>query len=137
MSSTLTCVAIAECSETSPANHEYTARNDGILSAIVVRNVRGDKKGHNGPDVEHVDQYTELVVVVDVQPEILLPATDLLRGVHEHPIVARRRGGDHEHQRHGIQLAQVRFPVPCHPFEPWGLRPSHLHLRLRSPCADL
>lgn len=130
-------VAITKGSQTSAADHEYTPDDYGRLATIVIRDIRRDEEGDDGPDVEHVDEQAQLVVVGDVLGEEVLPELDLLGRVDEAAIVAGRARGYHEHEGHGVQLAQMRLPPPRHLCELRTGRLRDVQVDLDGPPLDL
>lgn len=124
----LTAVAVAEGSQATADNHEAAADEDGRLAAVVIANVRGDEERDDGTDVEHVDEDSKLVVVCNLGAEERIPLVHLLGGVHEHAVVACGGRGNHEHERHGIQLAQMRLLGPVDLLEARGLSLGNLDL---------
>lgn len=132
-----TCVSVAKGGQAAPGSHEDTPGHNGWFASIVIRNVRSDAKGHNRSNVEHVDQNAQLVVVGNVRAEEVLPELDLLGRVDQAAIVPGGTRGDHEDERHGIELPQVRLPVPDHLCKAWGFGPGHVKLGPDPACANL
>lgn len=85
MKESLTSVAFAEGRQTAAETHEEAAGGDGNLTTPSVSNVGREKETNDGPDVEHVDQDTELVFVSDLG-EVVFPELDLLGSVDKHAV---------------------------------------------------
>ncbi len=102
-----TAVAVAKRRHETAANHEDAAKDDGGLPAKIVGNVWRDEEGHDGANVEHVDEDGEFAVedrilearvVLELREEEPVPGVDLLRRVDQHAVVAGGcRGYNEDH----------------------------------------
>lgn len=130
-------VSVGKGSDATASNHEGAAGGDGGPTAVGIGDVRGDEEGDDGTNVEHVDQDTKLVVILDGNVEELLPLIDLLRDVEQTSVVASRGRGNHENSCAQVQLAQMRLLVPDDMLEPGCLSLSYLELGGASADADV
>jgi hypothetical protein len=112
----LTSVAIAKGRDPRTSNHENAANKNGGLSTKGIGTIGSNEIRDDRTDAVHVDQDTELVLVL-VLWEKLLPLVHLLGRIDHHAVETSGCRPNQEEDAEEVELAKMRLPVPSDLFE--------------------